>query len=86
MMLATLHMSQRVWYTNSMENITRIADRPFIVEVINDTDSKDFTVGIHHNDCSQATTWVREYFGRRAVEYLCSDFDGNHTYRIYDNK
>jgi hypothetical protein len=57
-------------------------DRPFIVRFENQQDKDKFDVVIHHNDCSTATVWVKEYFSLMTVVYLHSDFEGNHTYHI----
>lgn len=52
--------------------------KPYIVKFENQTSTYDFDVVINCEDCSKATEWARGYFG--SVEYLHSDFDGNHTY------
>jgi len=57
-------------------------ERPFIVRFENQTSHHDFDVVIHHPDCKTATEWTYGYFDLLRIEYLNSDFDGNHTFRM----
>jgi len=53
--------------------------RPTIVRIENRTDAYSFDVVIHSDNCSDAALWASGIFGR--LQYLHSDFEGNHTYR-----
>lgn len=57
-------------------------ERPFIVRFENQKSVWEFDVVIQHEDASQATAWVNNYFGLMRVEYLHSDFNHQHTYHI----
>ncbi len=63
-----------------------MTERPYIVRFENEGETAIapklvFDVVVNHADCAVATKWAREYFSLYCVEYLNSDFDGNHTYR-----
>jgi hypothetical protein len=63
--------------------------KPYIVRFKNERETS-LDVVIHSEDCRDATQFAREYFGdhridyrnRNTVEYLCSDFEQNHTYHV----
>lgn len=57
------------------EVAVRVA-RPYIVSFPAGTGQ----VVVNHSDCRTATDWTREYFSLGAVRYVCSDFEGNHTF------
>jgi len=67
-------------------------ERPYIVGFDNNTETS-FDVTVHGATCDGAQEWTRDYFGhadgsrdyrnRNHVEYLWSDFDGNHTFRVH---
>jgi hypothetical protein len=63
--------------------------KPYIERFEHQTETS-FDVVIHCENCQTATEYARGYFGdyrgdfrnRNRVEYLYSDFDGNHTYHV----
>jgi hypothetical protein len=63
--------------------------RPYVVAFENSTDAS-FDVIVNYANQSEALVFARDYFGgmrtdyrnKNRVEYLYSDFDGNHTYRV----
>lgn len=66
-------------------------EKAFIVSMQTAEDEPDYmTVIVHHSDCRIATEFAKNYFGDQSVDfrnryrvtYLCSDFNGNHTFEI----
>ena len=58
--------------------ISAAVARPYIVSFPAGTAQ----VIVNHSDCREATDWTREYFSLGSVSYVCSDFEGNHTFDV----
>jgi hypothetical protein len=57
--------------------------KAYIVRFLNQISVHEFDVIVNHSDCTEATLWARGYFddGSYRIEYVESDFEGNHTFR-----
>jgi len=61
---------------------TEATETPFIQGFSNHQSDDSFDVTVHAASCADATEWTRGYFSLMTVQYLHSDFDGNHTYYV----